>query len=67
MSRGPTTIVSALALSAAFAAGATAQDIKTVGDVPSFQFSGSAVNGQGVKTLADLQGRPVLVEYWGTG
>lgn len=37
-----------------------------VGDTPSFTFSSELVNGQGVKSLADLRGRPVLVDFWGT-
>ena len=30
-------------------------------------FNEPLVNSQGVKSLADLLGRPVVVEFWGTG
>lgn len=37
-----------------------------VGDVPEYKFREPLVDGQGVESLADLQGKPVLVEFWGT-
>ena len=43
-----------------------APETVSVGSRPKFTFTGPMVNGLGVKTLADLQGRPVLVEFWGT-
>jgi len=36
------------------------------GSRPEYTFHEPLVNGQGVKSLADLRGRPVLVEFWGT-
>lgn len=58
-------------LAAGFAALATAspafaQGIAKVGDHPKYSFSQPLVNGQGVKSLEDMKGRPVLVEFWGT-
>jgi len=46
--------------------GAPAQTVAKVGDKMSYSFQQPLVNGQGVKSLADLAGRPVLVEFWGT-
>jgi hypothetical protein len=36
-----------------------------LGDVPSYTFRSLPVNSLGAKSLADLRGRPVLVELWG--
>ncbi len=38
----------------------------SIGDEVSYFFSKPPLNGMGVKSLADLRGRPVLVELWGT-
>lgn len=59
---------SVLAFVAAFVAAgeASAQSKVKVGDHPTYSFQKSLVNGEGVKSLADLQGRPVVVEFWGT-
>jgi len=56
------------ATTAALAAVALAQDRGTVkvGDTPAYTFSNPMVNGLGVKSLADFQGRPLMVEFWGT-
>ena len=53
---------------AAIAAVAVAQEHGTVnvGDTPKYTFSNPMVNGLGVKSLADFQGRPLMVEFWGT-
>jgi hypothetical protein len=40
-------------------------DTVKVGSHPNYTFTKSIVNGLGVKSLADLQGRPVMVEFWG--
>ena len=45
---------------------ASAQNVAKVGDHPTYSFSQPLVNGRGVKSLSDLQGRPVMVEFWGT-
>lgn len=37
-----------------------------VGKKTSHTFSTSPVNSMGVKSLKDLKGKPVLVEFWGT-
>jgi hypothetical protein len=31
-----------------------------------YTFRRSLVNGPGVQSLADLSGRPVLIDFWGT-
>jgi len=36
------------------------------GDRPEFQFRRPVLNGMGLGSLAELQGKPVLVEFWGT-
>jgi ABC-type nitrate/sulfonate/bicarbonate transport system substrate-binding protein len=50
----------------AMSAAATAQEVVKVGSHPKYAFSNPMVNNLGVKSLADLEGRPVLVEFWGT-
>lgn len=45
------------------AAPATAQIAE--GDQPEHSFRTPVQNGMGVKSLADLRGKPVLVEFWG--
>lgn len=37
-----------------------------VGDTPAHTFRASPWNAVGVRSLEDLRGRPVLVEFWGT-
>lgn len=36
-----------------------------VGQRPSYTFKSEALGGAGVKSLADLAGKPVLVDFWG--
>lgn len=38
----------------------------SVGDVPAHEFRTAPLNGLGATSLADLRGKPVLVEFWGT-
>ncbi len=45
---------------------AVAQGVAKVGAKQSYTWQQPLVNGRGVKSLADLQGRPVVVEFWGT-
>ncbi|MBL8843648.1 MAG: hypothetical protein JNL90_19155 [Planctomycetes bacterium] len=45
---------------------AMAQGVAQVGAKQSYTWQQPLVNGRGVKSLADLQGRPVVVEFWGT-
>lgn len=37
-----------------------------IGDTVSYTFRESPVNAMGVKSLDELRGKPVLVEFWGT-
>ena len=37
-----------------------------VGDPVAYSFRSPVVNGMGMKSLSDLRGKPVLVEFWGT-
>lgn len=46
---------------------AQAQTVAKVGNKMTHTFNEPLVNSQGVKSLADLLGRPVVVEFWGTG
>ena len=49
------------------AAGALAPaDVVEVGDSVSYTFRRPLVNGRGLKSLEELQGRPVFIEFWGT-
>jgi hypothetical protein len=61
--------IAALGLAAALLAPAlSAQRPKSVseGDKPAYKFQDALVNGMGVTSLADLQGKPTVVEFWGT-
>ena len=63
MNRG----ISALAVVAAFvAAGGASAQTAMVGEKMAYAFQQPIMNGQGVKSLDDLRGRPVVVEFWGT-
>ncbi len=56
-----------LVVAAAASGPALAQDnVAKVGDHPTYSWQAPMTNGQGVKSLADLKGRPVVVEFWGT-
>jgi hypothetical protein len=48
------------------AASASAQSSVAVGDHPEYQFRRPLLNGMGLSSLAEMQGKPVLVEFWGT-
>tara|TARA_R110002126_G_scaffold91744_7_gene218197 strand:- start:523 stop:708 length:186 start_codon:yes stop_codon:yes gene_type:complete len=37
-----------------------------VGSRPVHEFRQKPLNGMGIESLADLKGKPVLIEYWGT-
>ena len=37
-----------------------------LGQESSYAFRDPPVNSEGVKSLADLRGRPVVLEFWGT-
>jgi len=54
---------SLLASAVLLAPSATAQ--VAVGDSPEYEFRQPLQNSMGVKSLADMRGKPVLVEYWG--
>jgi hypothetical protein len=51
----------ALALTASVAAPAGVK----VGDMVTHQFRAAPLNGGGIKSLQDLRGTPVLIEFWG--
>ena len=36
------------------------------GSAKSYEFNQAPTNSMGVKSLAELRGKPVLVEFWGT-
>jgi len=57
----------AAALAAALGAQSPSQPAKVeVGARPSYTFRQPLLNGRGVRSLADLAGRPTLIEFWGT-
>jgi hypothetical protein len=37
-----------------------------VGDQPTFSFREAVFNGMGATSLADFQGKPLLIDFWGT-
>ena len=37
-----------------------------IGAKPKFEFRNAILNGKGVKSLADLKGKPTLIDFWGT-
>ncbi|MEM9800201.1 MAG: hypothetical protein AAGA20_07745 [Planctomycetota bacterium] len=54
------------ALAAATASTEPTADTVEVGSKPSYSFRQSVLNGQGLQSLADLKGKPTLVDFWGT-
>jgi hypothetical protein len=38
----------------------------TGGDSTSYKFEKPPVNSMGVQSMADLRGKPVLIDFWGT-
>ncbi len=57
-------VVTALALAgAAMAQGARQAEIGAVAD---YRFSRPLSNGKGIRSLAEMRGKPVLIEFWGT-
>ena len=53
----------ALALVPALGAAAP---LATSGEGKSYTFREAPFNARGVKTLEDLRGKPVLIDFWGT-
>ena len=37
-----------------------------VGARPTYTFQAPLLNGRGVRSLADLGGKPTIIEFWGT-
>jgi|GEM_PF-668131 len=38
----------------------------SIGDEVTYDFRETPLNGLGVNSMADLAGKPVIVEFWGT-
>lgn len=38
----------------------------SAGDSKNFRFQKAPVNSMGVKSMAELRGKPVLIDFWGT-
>ena len=55
-----------LAASVLLTGNATAQGVAEVGAKPSYSFRDVPANSMGVKSLEELKGKPVLIEFWGT-
>ena len=64
LSAGAVALLAGLTLSLAPPSGET--ESSNASPVVSHQFRSSLVNGMGVSSLSDLNGKPVLVEFWGT-
>lgn len=47
-------------------AAAPAQGAPGDGEVIDFKFRTPPMNSYGIKSLAELRGRPLLIEFWGT-
>lgn len=43
-----------------------AQQAAEAGAVVEYEFRAPLLNAQGVRSLADLRGAPVVIEFWGT-
>lgn len=53
------------------AAGLAAQqqpypDMVETGSRPDYTFQEGLLNGRGLRSLAEFQGKPTLIEFWGT-
>ncbi|QDV05509.1 hypothetical protein Poly30_10070 [Planctomycetes bacterium Poly30] len=55
-----------LASGALLMGSAPAQGVAEAGEKPSYSFREAPLNSMGIKSLSELRGRPVLVEFWGT-
>ena len=62
MSVGAVALLAGLTLSFAPAPGGSA----SVGTAVSHEFRSPLVGGMGLRSLEELRGKPVLVEFWGT-
>jgi len=58
-------LIASLALALPLAS-SDAQSKVSVGDRPTYTFEGPLLNGMGLTSLSELQGKPVFVEFWGT-
>lgn len=57
-------VVAALALAGVTAAQGARQ--AEIGAIADYQFSGPLLNGKGLRSLAELRGKPVIIDFWGT-
>ncbi|MFT5735462.1 MAG: hypothetical protein ACJA2W_003611 [Planctomycetota bacterium] len=55
-----------LAAGVLFSSSAMAQGVVDVGANPTYSFRSAPTNSMGIKSLAELKGKPVLIEFWGT-
>ena len=59
--------ISTLFLAGAVLATASSLEAQiAVGDQPTFSFREAIFNGMGATSLADFQGKPLLIDFWGT-
>jgi hypothetical protein len=47
------------------AAGATASALASLGADNSYSFHDAPLNSMGVKSLTDLRGKPIVIDFWG--
>ena len=52
--------------SAVLGAVALTTGARSGGESTRYTFSTAPVNSMGVKSMADLRGKPVLIDFWGT-
>jgi len=56
----------ALALPSVATSPAAGEGAPEIGSIVDHTFGKAPMNSGGLKTLAELRGRPVLIEFWGT-
>lgn len=59
-------LILGLAAGAFLGAPALTQGVAEVGAKPTYSFRDVPVNSLGLKSLEELRGKPVLIEFWGT-
>ena len=59
-------LFSMLAATTLVAIGVAARSVNTPGDsAADFKFRESPVNALGIRGIADLRGKPILIDFWG--
>lgn len=61
----PVLKLTVLALVLASATGATSPAPAALAAVPDYKFREPPLNSMGVKSLAELHGKPIVIDFWG--